>query len=138
VTQAPPPGWYPDPQDPSGRRWWDGANWTAHTGAAGPAPTVGSTTPYVRNLPGGGAGPGQTMRARWRRSADRTALAAMGIAAGYLALDVFAHIWFIGILPVFLSVRAQRMGSRLGPLALLVSIAALIGGIVLVVHRTNG
>ncbi|MBD7957606.1 Ltp family lipoprotein [Microbacterium sp. Sa4CUA7] len=29
VTQ-PPAGWYPDPQNPQGRRYWDGAAWTEH------------------------------------------------------------------------------------------------------------
>jgi hypothetical protein len=28
---APPAGWYPDNASPTGRRWWDGQNWTAHT-----------------------------------------------------------------------------------------------------------
>ena len=27
----PPAGWYPDPHDGSARRYWDGAQWTAHT-----------------------------------------------------------------------------------------------------------
>lgn len=27
-TTAPPPGWYPDPADPSGTRYWDGSQWT--------------------------------------------------------------------------------------------------------------
>lgn len=26
----PPSGWYPDPADPAGVRWWDGARWTDH------------------------------------------------------------------------------------------------------------
>jgi hypothetical protein len=26
---GPPPGWYADPSDPSGQRWWDGQRWTA-------------------------------------------------------------------------------------------------------------
>jgi len=27
----PPPNWYPDPQDPSRARYWDGIRWTEHT-----------------------------------------------------------------------------------------------------------
>ncbi|MCX3059766.1 DUF2510 domain-containing protein, partial [Streptomyces beihaiensis] len=41
---TPPPGWYPDPGDPSVERWWDGTEWTQHrrapgagTGAVAPA-----------------------------------------------------------------------------------------------------
>lgn len=32
MTQAPPPGWYPDPHG-SGQRWWDGTRWTEHAQA---------------------------------------------------------------------------------------------------------
>lgn len=32
-----PAGWYPDPQDPRGQRYWDGAAWTEHTAAGAPA-----------------------------------------------------------------------------------------------------
>ena len=27
---VPPAGWYPDPSNPSGQRYWDGAQWTEH------------------------------------------------------------------------------------------------------------
>jgi Protein of unknown function (DUF2510) len=30
VTET-PPGWYPDPNDATGQRWWDGTTWTAHS-----------------------------------------------------------------------------------------------------------
>lgn len=27
-------GWYPDPQNPAGQRYWDGTRWTVHTSPA--------------------------------------------------------------------------------------------------------
>ena len=30
TPSVPPAGWYPDPQNPSQRRWWDGRQWTDH------------------------------------------------------------------------------------------------------------
>jgi hypothetical protein len=33
-----PPGWYPDPENPDGRRWWNGSEWTEYTSAAKEAP----------------------------------------------------------------------------------------------------
>lgn len=28
LTALPPEGWYPDPQNPAGSRWWSGSGWT--------------------------------------------------------------------------------------------------------------
>lgn len=133
MSDGPIPGWYPDPQNPSGQRWWDGTAWTAHTTAAtAGGQTVGSTTPYVRNLPPSGAGRGLYRRSG---SADRTALSAMALSAVYVVLAVVAHVWFIGIFPIFMSVRAMRAGSKLGPVALAVSIAAAIASIAISTHH---
>ncbi|ATL26421.1 DUF2510 domain-containing protein [Streptomyces formicae] len=30
MSMSPPPGWYPDPRQPSVERWWDGTAWTEH------------------------------------------------------------------------------------------------------------
>ena len=47
VTQT-PAGWFPDPQQPGQQRYWDGAEWTAHTqplsGPVPPPETSGKAT----------------------------------------------------------------------------------------------
>lgn len=44
MTQATPPGWYPDPgqtsDGPATERWWDGSTWTDRIRPAGPAGAV--------------------------------------------------------------------------------------------------
>lgn len=35
-----PQGWYPDPHQPTQQRWWDGAQWSAHTAPLGQAPAA--------------------------------------------------------------------------------------------------
>jgi hypothetical protein len=35
VSNATPPGWYPDPWNHSAQRFWDGSQWTDHVAAAG-------------------------------------------------------------------------------------------------------
>jgi Protein of unknown function (DUF2510) len=46
-----PAGWYPDPADPEGKRWWDGARWTQDVQAApAPVPVFASQAPLSRTL----------------------------------------------------------------------------------------
>lgn len=51
VSDTPPAGWYPDPQDNTRQRYWDGNAWTEHTAEGSPqgqaAATTGSTTSMV-------------------------------------------------------------------------------------------
>ncbi len=57
MTQAQPPaGWYPDPQDATQQRYWDGNAWTGHTApsgaaAAGAPAAPGSVAPAPAGAP---------------------------------------------------------------------------------------
>lgn len=31
TPSGPPPGWYPDAQNPEGERWWEGGRWSGAT-----------------------------------------------------------------------------------------------------------
>lgn len=56
----PPAGWYPDPQNAAGQRYWDGARWTEHAAApsADAAATVATSSgsPVAAPLAGGAGG----------------------------------------------------------------------------------
>src|SRR5262245_42163660 len=70
VASQPAPGWFPDPWNPSGLRWWDGAEWTAHVAGGWQAPGLGAAAPVDHTMD-------------WIAPVNRDGFA---IAAGYLAL----------------------------------------------------
>ncbi|NYJ73045.1 phospholipid scramblase-related protein [Allobranchiibius huperziae] len=46
MTNATPPGWYPDNLDPTQVRWWDGTSWTHQTQPAQPQQPAPQAMPY--------------------------------------------------------------------------------------------
>lgn len=59
VDDAPPPGWYPDPEGGSRLRWWEGTDWSdryrprpTSGGTPVPPPPVGGSPPGVPGVPG--------------------------------------------------------------------------------------
>ena len=45
------PGWYPDPEDPTRWRWWDGVSWGAAAAEQTSAEAPGGAVPWLRRLP---------------------------------------------------------------------------------------
>jgi Protein of unknown function (DUF2510) len=138
-----PPGWHPDPADPvSSMRWWDGTQWTSHvcrvTGPVpGPpgAPTGTANGPFGPNgthpgwygptAPPGWSGGEVSFARRNQRS-----LTAAGVATLYIVVAVISHLVFFGILPLILSIRAWQARETLAPLAIAVTVVAILVGVV--------
>jgi hypothetical protein len=74
TNATPPPGWYPDPEQPANVRWWDGTTWTVHRAPVWQPPVGAWAGP-------GSAGPSHDLD--WLLPVNRDGLA---IASGYLGL----------------------------------------------------
>ena len=134
-------GWYPDPQNPNGTRWWDGARW----GAPGPeravttapssweaAPRPPAPSEYRR---GPSDPPLSGRKARVERNRATRAANPFGYAGLVLALiafifNVFAVPGILGIVfgAIGLARAGQLTGSRVTGFG--VSLAAIILGLV--------
>lgn len=54
MSDTPPAGWYPDPQDANRQRYWDGTAWTEHTADASPQSLGGGAAPTMATSGSGG------------------------------------------------------------------------------------
>jgi hypothetical protein len=93
------PGWYPDPENPGLRRWWDGSQWRgqgAAVGPEGPPPdsfAVASLVSALLLIPIAPIWLGLKSRTRIRSSGgarEGMGLAALGIGLGVFELVVAA------------------------------------------------
>lgn len=53
MSDTPPAGWYPDPQDASRQRYWNGTAWTEHTAAGSPQAGGQAAAPATTSSAGG-------------------------------------------------------------------------------------
>jgi hypothetical protein len=153
MTQTPPPGWYTDPANGTGMRWWDGNAWSMHTQPVAPQPvgaqpvaqpvtapqaygTAPATYPpasqfgtptYGQTQPGAPAPytawqptPGRA------RSSNHYAFITFGVVALYLVLAAFAHIVFIGIVPILMSIRSFQAKESLAPVAIGAAVVSIV------------
>lgn len=149
-------GWYPDPGDPSGLRWWDGAAWTAHTHVAPVAAPVAAAEPVAAAQPAAAAAPswsaahtsavpgaGPTtnafgtpgyapiaapaaVAAHASSAPNRYAFITFGIVALYLVIAFVSHFVVIGILPLGMSLRSKAANEPLAPIAIGAAVVAIV------------
>ncbi|GIG21351.1 hypothetical protein Cch01nite_20750 [Cellulomonas chitinilytica] len=109
---AVPPGWYPDPENPTTTRWYDGQAWTEHRGPAAPVPTPPPAA-FAAAPPGAyalawGTPPAPVARGR---SPLTVALIVVGcVMGGLFVVGILAAI----AIPVFLN---QKVKAELAELS---------------------
>lgn len=148
-----PAGWYPDPQEPSNLRYWDGQAWTESTAPAAPpaapaappappAPAAGEpgaypsypSYPSYSSFPTGQPG----MPSPYVDQKPSNTLSIIGIVCGAIGFLVCPFI--LGIAGLVLGFVARSKNEPLANVALIVSAIGLVGGIILglVVYNTVG
>ncbi len=86
MTESPPAGWYPDPNDPEQARYWNGSAWTAHT-----APVDGEQPPAPK---GPVAKPGTAPATGAQLEAPKLLQATAWWAYSVLAFAVLANVFY--------------------------------------------
>ena len=117
-----PAGWYPDPQNISLHRWWDGRQWTNYTNPpTSPAPTGGSLYNGAKD-----AAAGKNSAAVWSLVMGFGAFIMAGFAWGFL-FGVAAVVWGgIGLSRASRSNKGRALsavGLALGALSIVASLA---------------
>jgi hypothetical protein len=105
------PGWFPDPGNPQLLRYWDGQQWTDRTV---PAPGGYGAPPPV--AAGAVEDPGNTF-------------SVLGIVFGSIAF-LLCPVLF-GPLGMVMASKGTKKGESLSSVAMIVSIAGLVGGLLI-------
>ncbi|MFD0343129.1 DUF2510 domain-containing protein [Streptomyces sp. NPDC127117] len=80
MSNATPPGWYPDAAAPGTDRWWDGTAWTAHTRPAAAPQVFGPPEPVVTAPRDFRAGPVATASGAGAAGRGATRIVALAVA----------------------------------------------------------
>ncbi len=144
----PQAGWYADPENAAGERWWNGSGWSDHkrdstTGSVPAAPEVAAVPPVVAPAaaPGSPYAPVPYGAAMPRSTTDGLAVAGLILSAGgWIVLGVIASIAGI-ILSAFGLARARQAeaagqpnsGRGIAMAGLVIGIIVLVLGLLFIV-----
>lgn len=101
-----PQGWYPDPQQPTQQRWWDGSQWTTHTTPLGQAPATAVATAAPQAKP-------SKLTAGIVVSVVALAITLMTRSLGVILMFAGVFLFFVAIYAIVRgSAKLFRVGSR--------------------------
>lgn len=126
-----PAGWYPDERN-GGVRYWDGQQWTEHhqpDQAVTPAYGPGYGQPYGQQSFGQQPYGQPYVKPYGAVAKQSNTLSVIGIVLGAVAFLLLPPLF--GLAGIVLGIIAMVRKERLGWVALVVSIAGLIGGMVI-------
>jgi hypothetical protein len=95
ATNLPPPGWHPDPDDPTSQRYWDGSQWTEHRSPAQAAAPATAVQP-VGTAPAGQVGVQPVVMQQQKTNGLAVAGMVLGILwlywVGSVLAVIFGHV----------------------------------------------
>ena len=127
MTALPPAGWYPDPEDATRSRYWDGATWTQRPPPAGPGSGLTIALGVCLTLLGVGVGPVAGLALLSGKPTDWSPQATEG--ADTIWRGYFAATLALGVVALVLGVRTLLRRSAHPAFSLVTGIVTMIIGL---------
>lgn len=139
-ARIPVAGWYPDPEEPAGERWWNGTGWSDHRRGGSPGSPIATTddaaappppVPTTRTS----TAPSVSVAARPLTRFNTMALVGLVVSLSTVVFPLFGINGIVGAVFGFLGLRdaRRRREAGLANTGRGLAIGAIVSGIALTI-----